>query len=93
MFLILLPDGIVTGVYWDDGWHTIPRIDFRGGPSSPGSGSESDSSAVKFSAIAAGEDAVLYGITGDQVLAYESAANGDTEVDVSVFTYVDRVYP
>lgn len=93
MFLALMPDdGTVTAVYWDGDWHDIPRIEFQGGPSL-GSGSESEPSAVRFSAIAAGEDAVLYGIADDQVLAYESAANIDPEVGFPVFKYIGRVYP
>lgn len=90
MFLALLPDdsGTVTALWWAGGWTNIPRIEFRGGPSQE-RGAQQNSS-VKFSAISAGEDAVLYGISGDEVLAYEPDSDGD---DISVFVYIGRVYP
>ncbi|KAF3056256.1 hypothetical protein GL218_06628 [Daldinia childiae] len=78
MFLALLPNGTVSGMWWT-GTHfeSIPSFNFNGGPSS-----------VNFTAISATEEAMFYGISNDEVLQYEP----DPE-DLFSFKYVGRVYP
>ncbi|KAI2464884.1 hypothetical protein F4781DRAFT_51556 [Annulohypoxylon bovei var. microspora] len=74
--MALLPNGTVTALLWAGHFRPIPRIDFRGGPE------------VNFSAIAASEDAMIYGISGDEVLQYKP-----DEADIFSYVYVGRVYP
>ncbi|KAI0416149.1 hypothetical protein F5X98DRAFT_388394 [Xylaria grammica] len=79
IFLALLPNGTVTGDYWHralEKWIEIPSVEFRGGPS------------VNFSAIATSEEAIFYGISGDEVLQY--SVNSE---DPSIFNFMERVYP
>lgn len=78
MFLALLPNGTVSGMWWS-GTHfeSIQSFNFNGGPSS-----------VNFTAISATEEAMFYGISNDEVLQYEP----DPE-DLFSFKYVGRVYP
>ncbi|KAI0101700.1 hypothetical protein GGR51DRAFT_574524 [Nemania sp. FL0031] len=80
IFMSLLPDGSVTCEMWKailGHWIGIPSVEFRGGPST-----------VNFSAIAATEEAMLYGVSGDQILQY-SISN----TDPPQFDYVGTVYP
>ncbi|KAI1661188.1 hypothetical protein F4813DRAFT_220465 [Daldinia decipiens] len=77
MFLTLRPNGTVSALWWGGHFTSIPSVDFRGGPST-----------VNFTAISAGEDSMLYGISGDEVLQYEP-----DPLDLFGFTYVSRVYP
>ncbi|KAI0545134.1 hypothetical protein F4679DRAFT_486624 [Xylaria curta] len=77
VFLCLLPNGAVTGEYWRKGFISIQRVEFRGGPAT-----------VNFSAIAASEEAMFYGVSNDEILQYSINAT-----DPSIFQFVDRVYP
>ncbi|KAI1743046.1 hypothetical protein F4680DRAFT_471889 [Xylaria scruposa] len=77
VFLCLLPDGTVTGEYYRKGFVSIPRVEFRGGPAT-----------VNFSAIAASEEAMFYGVSNDEILQYSINATNP-----SIFQFVDRVYP
>lgn len=54
----------------------IPSLNFVGGP------------PVNFSAISTTEDAMLYGISNDEVLEYKP-----DDSDPSNFVYVGRVFP
>ncbi|KAI1113898.1 hypothetical protein F5Y14DRAFT_196549 [Nemania sp. NC0429] len=80
VFMSLLPNGTVIGeIYRSDPghWLGIPSAEFRGGPPN-----------IKFSSIAATEEAMFYGISDDQILQY-SISN----TDPPKFDYVGRVYP
>ncbi|KAI8625025.1 hypothetical protein F5Y19DRAFT_280121 [Xylariaceae sp. FL1651] len=78
VFLALLPNGTVTGEYYrGHGFTEVPSIEFRSGPAS-----------VNFSAIAASEDAMFYGISGDEILQYKV-----NESDPSIFEFVEKIYP
>ncbi|TRX91679.1 hypothetical protein FHL15_007461 [Xylaria flabelliformis] len=77
VFLCLLPNGTVTGEYWRSGFVSIHRVEFRGGPDT-----------VNFSAIAASEEAMFYGVSNDEILQYSITAT-----DPSIFQFVERVYP
>ncbi|KAI0193117.1 hypothetical protein F4808DRAFT_442517 [Astrocystis sublimbata] len=77
VFLILQPNGKVIGEYFRSGFKDMPEIEFRNGPS-----------GVNFSVIATGEDAMFYGISGDEVLAYSI-----DDSDPSVFKFEGTVYP
>ncbi|KAI1214626.1 uncharacterized protein F4807DRAFT_3791 [Annulohypoxylon truncatum] len=74
--MALLPNGTVTALLWDGRFHAIPSINFRGGPD------------VNFTSIAASEDAMIYGISGDEILQYEP-----DQTDIYSYVYVGRVYP
>lgn len=74
--ITLLPNGTVTALLWDGHFHTIPSMNFRGGPD------------VNFTSIAASEDAMIYGLSNDEILQYEP----DTS-DIYTYNYVGRVYP
>lgn len=76
MFLSLLPDGTVKAKWWGGHFTDIPSINFRGGP------------LVNFTAIAASEDAMFYGISNDEVLQYQP-----DDTDLFSFVYVGKVYP
>ncbi|KAI1798895.1 hypothetical protein F4811DRAFT_151623 [Daldinia bambusicola] len=79
MFLVLLPNGTVSGKLVAGTYSTsIPSFNFNGGPlPSP-----------NFTAIAATEEAMLYGISNDEVLQYEL-----DPADPFSLKYVGRVYP
>ncbi|OTA87290.1 hypothetical protein M434DRAFT_15533 [Hypoxylon sp. CO27-5] len=70
MFLALLPNGTVTGLWWGGHFRSLPSINFRSGP------------AVNFTAIATSEDSMLYGIFNDEVLQYKP---DDTDLSSFVF--------
>ncbi|KAI1135715.1 hypothetical protein F5Y05DRAFT_169448 [Hypoxylon sp. FL0543] len=77
MFLALLPNGTVAALWWGGHFRSIPSVAFRSGPA-----------AVNFTAIAASEDGMLYGIYNDEVLQY-----APDDADLASFVYVGRVYP
>ncbi|KAI1451518.1 hypothetical protein F4805DRAFT_93799 [Annulohypoxylon moriforme] len=74
--MALLPNGTVTALLWDGHFRTIPSFNFRGGPE------------VNFTSIAASEDAMIYGISNDEILQYEPLQG-----DIYSYVYVGRVYP
>ncbi|KAJ8107240.1 hypothetical protein ONZ43_g6797 [Nemania bipapillata] len=79
VFLALLPNGTVTGEYYlksQSKFVEILSVEFRNGPS------------ANFSAIATSEEAIFYGISGDEILQYSV----DSE-DPSVFNFMEVVYP
>ncbi|KAI0435276.1 hypothetical protein F5Y09DRAFT_293539 [Xylaria sp. FL1042] len=77
VFLALLPNGTVTGSYYRHQFIPIPSVNFRGGPSN-----------LNFTAIAASEEGVFYGISQDEISQYRV-----NDTDPSVFEFIDRVYP
>ncbi|KAI1414565.1 hypothetical protein F5Y13DRAFT_158804 [Hypoxylon sp. FL1857] len=76
MFFTLLPNGTVTALWWGGHFRSIPSINFHSGPQ------------VNFTAIAASEDSMFYGISNDEVLQYRP-----DDTDLSSFVYVETVYP
>ncbi|KAI1104869.1 hypothetical protein F4804DRAFT_331851 [Jackrogersella minutella] len=74
--LSLLPNGTVTALWWGGHFQSIPAINFRSGPD------------VNFTAISAGEDVMIYGISNDEILQYEPDKS-----NISNYVYVGRVYP
>ncbi|KAI0975051.1 hypothetical protein F4678DRAFT_485973 [Xylaria arbuscula] len=77
VFLALLPNGTVTGQYYRKMFISIPNVMFIGGPSDP-----------NFTAIAASEEGLFYGISRDEINQYSI-----NDTDPSVFEFVDRVFP
>ncbi|KAI0206118.1 hypothetical protein F4808DRAFT_447956 [Astrocystis sublimbata] len=81
VFLGLLPNGTVTCEYYkgsQKNFISVPVVQFRGGPS-----------AVNFSAIAASEEGLFYGISNDGILEYSIEATART----ANFYFVQTVYP
>ncbi|KAI3337278.1 hypothetical protein HD806DRAFT_518178 [Xylariaceae sp. AK1471] len=76
-FLALLPNGTITGEYWADGYKQVPTVTFIDGPPN-----------VNFTAIAATEENMVYGISGDSVLQYSVKGS-----DPSVFHFEGVVFP
>ncbi|KAI1772869.1 hypothetical protein F4818DRAFT_443750 [Hypoxylon cercidicola] len=77
MPLALLANGTVRATWWNGSSVPVPSVRFGGGPAG---------AAVDFTAIAASEDAMVYGIAGDLVLEY--APDG---ADPPGFRYVSTV--
>ncbi|KAI1752450.1 hypothetical protein F4782DRAFT_116428 [Xylaria castorea] len=76
-FLALLPNGTITGEYYANGFKQVPKVAFPDGPSD-----------VNFTAIAATEENMVYGISGDSVLQYSVDGR-----DPSVFHFEEVVFP
>ncbi|GAW14541.1 hypothetical protein ANO14919_039440 [Xylariales sp. No.14919] len=76
-FLALLPNGTITGDYYAHGRKRAPIVTLVGGPSD-----------VNFSAIAASEESMVYGISGDTVLQYSVKFS-----DPSVLQFEGAVFP
>ncbi|KAI1337542.1 hypothetical protein F5Y15DRAFT_389575 [Xylariaceae sp. FL0016] len=75
LYLALLPDGTVRGNHWDGStMNSLTSISFNDGPD------------VNFTAIAMTPDAMLYGISNDEILEYSL----DTS-DPSQFNYIGKV--
>ncbi|KAI0532326.1 hypothetical protein GGR58DRAFT_523291 [Xylaria digitata] len=75
--LVLLPNGTITGEYYEGGFEQVPVVTFVDGPSD-----------LNFTAIAATEGGMVYGISGDSVLEY-SVNNSDP----SVLQFEGTVFP
>ncbi|KAI1322556.1 hypothetical protein F5Y16DRAFT_404339 [Xylariaceae sp. FL0255] len=79
LFMALLPNGTVTSDLWRNGereFFPTLTVDFLGGPS------------VNFSAIAATEEAMFYGVSGDQILQYSMSNQNPPQ-----FNFVESIYP
>lgn len=77
LFLAFLSNGTVTGSRYDGEKTTlIPKITFSQDP------------PAKFSSVAMTTDAMLYGITNDQILEYSVDSS-----DPSKLNYVGKVFP